>query len=293
MASERDALELIAELRAHLVAYPNDIRAKDELRQLVQEAAGTAAGRPIELSTWVGQPAPEPRRWLVQGWLPAGRVALLAGPGGVGKSRLMLQLSAGIASGCDDPKYKWIDAPINVLSLGTGIDSGGSPVIYASWEDEPEEVWRRLSEISGDTVPWVTPERTHRLHVADMAGHGPIWAPEGSGHISALASITPAGQELRHRCEDKKAKLLILDPLAAAYAGNENARGLVRAFVADWDAWGRANDCAVLLLAHPPKTTGAVYAGSTDWHGAVRNMWSLDKDRRGKGPGQRIGRYPA
>ena len=149
-------------------------------------------------------------------------------------------------------------------------------MVYASWEDEPEEVWRRLSEISGDAAPWVTPERLHQLHIADMAGHGPIWAPSGSRHISALASITEAGEELRWRCEGVKARLLVLDPLAAAYAGDENARGLVRAFVSDWDAWGRAHGCAVLLVAHPPKSN-ALYAGSTDWQGAVRNMWASTK----------------
>ena len=287
MTTERDALELLADLRAHLAAYPNDVKAKDELRRLVQEMdRGVDHHRPIELSTWVDQDPPEPRRWLVKDWLPAGRVALLAGPGGIGKSRLVLQLAAGIASGGNDQEDIWIGAPRDVMNLGAAVDPSGSPVVYASWEDEPEEIWRRLSEISGDAAPWVTPERTSQLHVADMAGHGPVWAPEGSRHISAMATITPAGQELRYLCEDNGAKLLIMDPLAAAYAGDENARGLVRAFVADWDAWGRANDCAVLLLAHPPKTAGVAYAGSTDWQGSVRSMWSLDKAKRGHPPGR-------
>ena len=285
MTAERDALELIADLRTCLETFPNDTLARDELRQLAREADGAMARRPIELSTWVGQPEPEARSWLVRDWLSAGRVALLTGPGGVGKSRLVLQLAAGISSGGEENEDAWIGAPRGVISLGTAVEPEGSPVVYASWEDEPEEVWRRLSEISGDAAPWVTPERLHQLHIADMAGHGPIWAPSGSRHISALASITEAGEELRWRCEGVKARLLVLDPLAAAYAGDENARGLVRAFVSDWDAWGRAHGCAVLLVAHPPKSN-ALYAGSTDWQGAVRNMWALDKGQRGKAPGR-------
>ena len=284
MTTERDALELLADLRAHIGAYPNDSKARDELRRLVQEMDSDAATRPIDLSTWKGQPEPEPRKWLVNGWLPAGRVVLLTGPGGVGKSRLTLQLAAGIASGGHDQEDAWIEAPRDTLSLGAGVERGGSPVVYASWEDEPEEVWRRLSAISSEkSAPWVTPDRLERLHVADMAGHGPIWAPSGGRHISTMATITEAGQELRRHCERLEARLLVLDPLAAAYAGDENARGLVRAFVSDWDAWGRANDCAVQLVAHPPKS-GSFYAGSTDWQGAVRNMWSLDKQQRGKKP---------
>ena len=288
MTPERDALELLADLRGHIEAYPNDSRARDELRRLVQELDGAPESRPIALSTWVGQPEPKPRRWLVNAWLPAGRVSLLTGPGGVGKSRLVLQLAAGIASSGHDQADAWIDAPRDVLSLGTGVEEGRSPVVYASWEDEPEEVWRRLSAISSQkAASWVTPERLTQLHVADMAGHGPIWTPSGSRHISTMATITEAGQELRRHCEELEARLLVLDPLAAAYAGDENARGLVRAFVSDWDAWGRANECAVLLVAHPPKTAGVTYSGSTDWQGAVRNMWSLDKAKRGSSPRQR------
>ena len=289
---ERDVLELLDDVRIHLETYPNDTRARDELHQLDQLLQGADPRRPIELTTWAEQPTPEPRLWLVDGWLPAGRVAMMTGPGGVGKSRLVLQLAAGIASGGDEDGYTWINGPRDILTLGTAVEQEGSPVVYASWEDEPEEVWRRLAEISGAPVPWVTPEKTRQFHVADMAGHGPIWAPSGGRHISTLATITEAGEELRRRCEDVDARLLVLDPLAAAYAGDENARGLVRAYVSDWDAWGRANNCAVLLVAHPPKS-GSAYAGSTDWQGAVRAMWSLDKEQRGKPPGKGKGRQPA
>ena len=59
MTTERDALELLADLRAHLEAFPNDSRARAEVRQLVHEMDGAAAVRPIELSIWAGQPAPE------------------------------------------------------------------------------------------------------------------------------------------------------------------------------------------------------------------------------------------
>ena len=123
-------MEILADLRAHLEAYPNDSRAREELLGAWSQEMARAESRPagpIELSTWVGQPEPEPRRWLVNAWLPAGRVALLTGPGGVGKSRLVLQLAAGIASGGDDQEDAWIAAPRDVLSLGAGVESRGQP----------------------------------------------------------------------------------------------------------------------------------------------------------------------
>ena len=287
MTADRDAMELIDDIRRHWQAFPGHYDAKvvERLLELVHEIGDGDRPRPIELSTWDEADPPTPRQWLVRDWLPAGRVALLTGQGGVGKSRLVMQLAAGTASGGDTDEDAWIAAPKDTLSLGSAVEPAGSPVVYASWEDEPDEIWRRLSEISGEAAPWVTPERTRQLHVADMAGHGPIWAPEGgSRHISTMATLTGVGYELRKQCEELGARLLVLDPLAAAYAGDENARGLVRAFVSDWDAWGRANGCAVLLVAHPPKATGVAYAGSTDWQGAVRSMWTLEKSKRGRKP---------
>ena len=45
-----------------------------------------------------------------------------------------------------------------------------------------------------------------------------------------------------------------------------------------WDAWGQTNNCAVLILAHPPKSAGISYAGSTDWQGAARALWTLQAE---------------
>ena len=71
------------------------------------------------------------------------------------------------------------------------------------------------------------------------------------------------------------AVLLVIDPAAAAYGNDENSRQLVRAFLGRLSRWAQMNECAVLLISHPSKTTGAIYSGSTDWWNAPRNVWSL------------------
>ena len=294
MTDERDALELLDALRGHLVAYPGDQRAREGIRRLARETDSAAQARPIKLQTWDKPGPPPPRRWLVDDWLPAGRVTLLAGQGGIGKSRLALQLSAGIASGggrLDGTDHasegcSWIETPSpDTLKLGNATEPGGSPTVYASWEDELKEFWSRLSELSGSAAPWVTPERLSRLHIADMAGHGPLWGPRADGgrHTDTLGETTAAGHELRRLCEEVGARLLIVDPSAAAYGSNENHRALVRAFVSDLDAWARDNNCAVLILSHPPKWA-ADYSGSTDWEASVRSMWTLRKEGVGPAP---------
>ena len=55
------------------------------------------AAKPLEVASLVN-PNPPGVEWLIDGWLLWGRAALLAGDGGLGKSRLALRLAAGIAA---------------------------------------------------------------------------------------------------------------------------------------------------------------------------------------------------
>ena len=276
----RRAREALAELRRD-ARDPSSFRqavamAQTDLRgslETLTRAIETAT--PLRVGTW-GNTPPEPRRWLIVEKLPAGRVALLTDEGGAGKSRLALQLAAGVASGGD--AGEWIASPGRMMRLGNAVPTDGANVVFASWEDEPEEFYRRLHQISGNAAPWVKPERLEKLRIVNLVGEGPVWAPPQGRHIATMAELTVTGERLRRLCEQEDARLLVLDPLAAAYAADENARGLVRAFVSHWDAWGQANDCTVLILAHPPKSAGINYAGSTDWQGAARALWTLQTE---------------
>ena len=294
MTDERDALELLGALRGCLAAYPNDQLAREELRSLVREMDGAALDRPIELKTWNTTEPPSSRRWLVNGWLPAGRVTLLVGQGGVGKSRLAIQLAAGIASGgrrAEEAAHSnevdsWIEtSSSDALKLGNAVEPWGSPIVYASWEDEWDEFRRRLSGLSGAPAPWVTPERLSHLHFADMNEHSALWVPRANrrSYTDTMGETTLAGHELRRLCREEGARLLIVDPSAAAYGCDENNRTAVRAFLSDLDAWARENDCAILILSHPSKG-GADYSGSSDWQAGVRSMWTLRKEKIGPAP---------
>ena len=276
-AGYRSAQDAIATLQREDANAPTSFRHAVSMAQanprpyLETLARAIEIAEPLQVDHW-GSAPPVPREWLIDELLPAHRVSLLTGEGGAGKSRLILQLAAGIASGGDD--RSWINSNSPTMLLGDAVPADGTDVVFASWEDEPDEFYRRLHQISGNPAPWVTPEKLNKLHLANLVGKGPIWAPIQGRHISTMAEITPTGERLRRLCERMGARLLIVDPLAAAYAADENARGLVRAFVSDWDAWAQAIRCAVLFLAHPPKSA-STYAGSTDWQGAVRALWSL------------------
>ena len=253
-----------------------------EARTMREVVTGAQHAEPV--TDWTGDPPP-PRAWLLAGgWLAAGRVHLLTGKGGRGKSRLALQVAAALAADGDEWPLPWRAQDARAVPVrGAGVvdhpptlpqtAARGVPVVVASWEDERDEVHRRL--LAGHVA---VDRLGDRLHYVDVATWGPLWAPAagGSGHVQTLAELTGAGRRLRRLCERRGARLLIVDPLAAAYGSDENVRGMVRQFVTSWDAWGRATDCAVLLIAHPPKAIAAGrgdddwWSGSTDWQAAVR-----------------------
>ena len=66
------------------------------------------AVRPLDANSLIN-PYPPDFEWLVYSWLPWGRVALLAGDGGLGKSRLALRLASGIAAAEPD----WLGRHLN------------------------------------------------------------------------------------------------------------------------------------------------------------------------------------
>ena len=189
--------------------------------------------------------------WIIQDWLQAGRTCLFVGPGDAGKSRLVAQLVFSFCSG----RREWIDGASDILDL----EPSPHRAVLVTWEDDHDELERKLS-LAGDPQ-----EMGDRLLVRDLSRAGPLWKSGG---------WTPAAMSVRAEIEESRAEILICDPLAAAYSGNENDRSEVRSFMASLDGWARDARCTVLLVAHPSKAH-ADYSGSTDWWGAPRSVWQL------------------
>ena len=226
-----------------------------------------------ERSDWSA--APPCREWLIDGWLGRGRIALLSGRGAVGKSKLGIQLCHAIAaeSAGQDGTRRWFEG-------GPEINIGEEHVAFATWEDNADEIMRRMLDhpayAHGNATAALNADLADRLHVFDLAGQGPLWEQSDRGH----GRPTETGMALRLRCEAVGARLLVIDPLAAAYADSEISRGAVRAFIGSWDAWGREADCTVFIVGHPPKGNAgddARYSGSTDWRNGVRSFLFLER----------------
>ena len=244
---------------------PTDL---DAVRYALQQAQQNTE---IELED--GIPTHYWQGWLIERWLPRSCVAMLTGDGGVGKSRLALQLAWALSG-----HGQWLgeagQMPANGADYGGGFEPlGPNTIVYATWEDSPAQIRGRLFwlEQSGKGG------NGENFKIADMRSRGHLWS--ASQH-NTVPGLTPAGEALRRAAERHDARLLVIDTLGVANGASEIDRAQVGAFFADWAAWADDNDCTVLLIAHPPKTAGVVYSGSTGILGGVRAMWNIESVKR-------------
>ena len=224
---------------------------------------------------WDDIPDIERREWLIDQWLPANTVTMFTGDGGAGKSWLTLQavcqVSCGFRDAYLDPRFK------KFADVTARRD-----VVFATYEDEPAEIKRRLQALANE-MPWIensldTIQR--HLHIVDMRGIGSVWGPGIGKHIQNTGDLLSAGEDLRAICEDKEARLLVMDPLSGAFGGNENDRTAVYDFVSSFRGWGDTAKCAMLVIGHLPKSKEgkeAGFSGNTAWEASARSMWKLSK----------------
>ena len=233
-----------------------------------------------EVIEWDNIPDPEPREWLIDQWLPANTVTMFTGDGGAGKSWLTLQMVCQVACGYRDA---YLDPEFEKVADKTLPRD----VVFATWEDEPAEIKRRIQELA-KRMKWIKGSTKH-LHIVDMRGIGSVWGPGIGQHIQNTGDLLAAGEDLRAICEDTDAKLLVLDPLSGAFGGNENDRSAVYDFVSSFRGWGDEAQCATLAIGHLPKGAegrNAGFSGSTAWEASVRSMWMLTKKQFTEGKEQ-------
>lgn len=221
-------------------------------------------------------PNPPPVSWLVKDWMPDATLSVLTGSGGAGKSRIALQLAVAVATGAK----QFIQTESGAAML-TGPKApellAAGPVVFAAWETRLLAWQNRLAAVCGQGA-----DRTERirrlsgqLHYVNMRPAGGLWGAEQGAHTSTTGYWLEGGRALLNYTAAARARLLVVDPLAAAFVQNENDRALVRAFLSALDQWAEDNSCAVLIISHPPKGDSA-QSGSTDWRNGVQAVWTLE-----------------
>lgn len=213
------------------------------------------------ISDWDGEPVPE-RDWLIPSVLLRRSITLFSGDGGTGKSLLTLQLQIAAALGVD-----WMGLPIR--------EPMQSFALYC--EDDEDEIHRRAYDIC----------RHYGVSFRDLGGLVNFVCRVGEtseliefkGYKDSAKPVrTSLFDQIEEHVREYRSKLVIIDTISDAFAGNENIRPQVRAFVTMARRLALINSGGVILNAHPSKASmsdGSGFSGSTAWNGSVRNRLYL------------------
>ena len=188
-----------------------------------------------------------PVKWLWPFFIPKGKITLLQGGPGDGKSTFMLTLAAYMTRGEPLPFTEYQEPPEPIK------------VIYQSTEDDYDDtIVPRFIQAGGvrDNLVFIN-EQTEHLTFEDPR---------------LLKGIKESG-----------AKLVVLDPLSSYFGdGNINASNEVRPKFNALIQTARETDCSIVIVNHLNKMAGigSKYRvpGSIDVVGAVRSILLLARD---------------
>lgn len=196
-----------------------------------------------------------PRPWVIPGVLLSGYTHMLVAPGGSGKSLFTLQLAITLATG-----QQW----------GEMTPRKRCRTLVINVEDDMQEQRRRLAAA----------RRVMGKDVAELRGMIAL-AEDPESIIVARADpnrktvvSTPVVDVLRRYIIDNDIGVLIVDPFAETFEGDENSNSEVKWAMRIWrDEIARATGCAVYLVHHTTKgnENGAGNADIVRGAGAIVN----------------------
>jgi len=194
---------------------------------------------------------PVARTWAIDRFAPVGKVTVLAGPGGVSKSMLMLHVLIHASTGRDWGGFK-VDEPLRSL--------------YVSYEDDNQELHKRIHTLA------------HTLRAEDSGTFDLLYDVAGSiqNNVRMFAADDEAaswlmltkpdrfGQpERTDRVEwlvgylkEKRIRMLVLDPAVYTHQLEENDIADMAVYMQTLTYIAKQAQCAVVVLHHMNKTGG-------------------------------------
>ena len=210
--------------------------------------------------------SPKPRQWIVPGFIPAGCLSLLYGPGGAGKTLLAMMLAVCIA--CD------------LLFFGKRLPRNIRPVLYLC-EDDVDEFHRRMEAICRGLGVSFREDVIPRIMLANQVGE-PDKLLVTMGEAGAMPTYKL--EDLRNLVlRDGERVLFIVDPLVKIHDGQENDRFDADAVLTCLERTLCHDGSSALVLGHPSKSSHA--SGSSGWTNAARSVllmgrkWWIDEKK--------------
>lgn len=180
---------------------------------------GNGRARAVQIRCGAGI-QPLPITWLWDGWLPAGKLTILAGAAGTGKTTLALALAAALTSGGRWPDATWCRKKGNVLiwSSEDVADDTLVPRLIASGADLSRCHFIEGITANGESVPFDPAQDILDLHRA----------------VDAIGGVS----------------LLLIDPIVSAVAGDMHRANDVRRSLQAIVNFAEAHQCAVIGITH-------------------------------------------
>jgi len=185
-----------------------------------------AKARPAVTISRASDIVPEAIRWLWPDWLPEGKLTLLAGSPGTGKTTLALSLAATVTRG-----GAWPD--------GTACNRAGDVLVWSGEDNPADTIVPRLMAAGADL---------DRVHI--ITGR--------TDEDGELLPFDPAADMplLSERLADMgDARLLILDPIVSAVSGDAHRVNDVRRNLQSLVDMAGTYRCCVLGISHFAKGT--------------------------------------
>ena len=224
------------------------------------ETKPAPAAEPGPILTCMADVAPRPVSWLWPGRIPLGRITLLVGRPGEGKSFLTTDAAARVTTGTP-----WPDS---------GECPRGSVLLIAAEDDPGDTIRPRLDAHRADV------RRVHLLSsVRRVDDDGPY------ERLITLADVDAITEALS-RIPD--CRLLVVDPIGSFLGPRTDAHrdNEVRGVLAPLAALAERYGPAVLVVAHRRKSPGSsaddLTLGSRAFTGVARAVWHLTRDGENK-----------
>jgi RecA-family ATPase len=241
----------------------------DDLRALVEQVDVPAAETFVvaDLGAWATI-QPTPKAFIMAGFVPARELTLATGAGGANKSTFGQQLATCCAAG--------------VPMLGIDVMQGAA--LYITAEDDDDRLhWMQTHICRALAVDMAS--MAGKLHLVSLRGRlgNELATFDAEGKLRPA----PSFQLLKATIEQTGSSLVVLDNAAHLFAGNENDRQQVTAFVNLLYSLCRDLGVTIILVAHSNKA-GDSYSGSTAWLNAVRSQIVLQRPEGAIDPDERL-----
>lgn len=185
--------------------------------------AASRVSRDVVRLVSLAEITPEPVRWLWDGWIAQGKLHLLAGKPGTGKTTLALTLAATVTRGGE-----WPD--------GSRCAQPGEVIVWSAEDDPADTIRPRLMAAGADS------QRVHLI--ADVRGaDGKIRPFDPACDVPLLAE----------RLKAIRPALLILDPVIAAVTGDSHKNAETRRALQPLVDLAAEAGCAVVGITHLTK----------------------------------------